>query len=106
MGTYILLSTLTAEGGRTLHDKPDRINEVNEEIGAFGCAVLSQYATLGRFDFVTIIEAPDEATVAHMVVGLSSRGTVKIETMPAIERAEFLARLQGPKNLGRGSSPS
>ena len=63
--------------------------------------MLSQYATLGRFDFVTIIEAPDEATVAHLVVGLSSRGTVKIETMPAIERSEFLERLHGPKNMGK-----
>lgn len=100
MGIYIMLSSLTAEGGRTLHANPERLNEVNEEIGEFGCAVLAQYATLGRYDFVTIIEAPDEATVAHLVVGLSARGTVKIETLPAIRRAEFLTRLQGPRNLG------
>lgn len=101
MGTYILMSKLTADGGRTLHADPERINAVNEEIGEFGCTVLSQYATLGRFDFVTVIEAPDEATVAHLVVGLSSRGTVKIETMPAIERSEFLDRLKSPRQLGK-----
>ncbi len=103
MGTYILMSSLTAEGGRSLHANPDRINEVNEEIGDFGCSVIAQYATLGRYDFVTIIEAPDEATVAQLVVGLSSRGTVSIETMPAIRRADFLAKLQGPKNMGPSS---
>jgi uncharacterized protein with GYD domain len=101
MGTYILMSTLTAEGGQTLHANPDRINAVNEEIGEFGCTVLAQYATLGRFDFITIIEAPDPATVAHLAVGLGSRGTVKIETMPAIERSEFLERLRSPRNLGK-----
>ena len=101
MGIYILMSSLTAEGGQTLHANPDRINAVNEEIGEFGCTVLAQYATLGRFDFVTVIEAPDAATVAHLAVGLASRGTVKIETMPAIERSEFLDLLKGPKNLGK-----
>jgi uncharacterized protein with GYD domain len=100
MGTYILMSTLTVDGGRALHANPDRINEVNEEISEFGCSVIAQYATLGRYDFVTIIEAPDEGTVAHLVVGLSSRGTVRIETMAAIRRAEFLERLRGPKNMG------
>lgn len=108
MSIYILMTKLTAEGGRTLHANPDRINIVNEEIGEFGCTVLSQYATLGRYDFITVIEAPDAATVAHLVVGLSSRGTVSIESMPAIERSEFLTRLKGPKNLWEleGDEPS
>lgn len=101
MATYILMSKLTAEGGQTLHANPERLNAVNEEIGEFGCTVLHQYATLGRYDFITIIEAPDEVAVAHLVVGLQSRGTVFIETMPAVERAEFLATLKGPKNLGK-----
>lgn len=101
MGTYILMSTLTAEGGQTLHADPDRINAVNAEMSDFGCTILAQYATLGRFDFVTIIEAPDPVTVAHLSVGLGSRGTVKIETLAAIERSDFLERLAGPKNLGK-----
>jgi len=102
MSTYILMTKLTAEGSKTLHANPERINAVNEEIGEFGCTVLSQYATLGRYDFVTVIEAPDEGSVAHMIVGLSSRGTVHIEAMPAIERSEFLDRLRGPRNANDG----
>ena len=98
MATFIMLTNLTAEGGRTLGANPGRIDEVNAEIGEFGCAVVSQYATLGGYDFVTIIEAPDAATVAHLSVHLAARGTITTTTLPAIPRAEFIAKLAGPKN--------
>lgn len=94
MATFILLTKLTAEGGKTLEADPDRIDVVNDQIGAFGCAVLSQYATLGQYDFVTIIEAPDTATVARLSVHLGSRGTIRMETLPAIPRAEFIETLK------------
>ena len=80
MPTYILLSTLTPEGSQTLHNNPERIEEVNSEIAEFGCTVLGQYATLGSYDFVTIVEAPDNETIAHLSIDLSSRGTVRITT--------------------------
>jgi uncharacterized protein with GYD domain len=97
-----LLSTLTPDGRQTLHKNPDRLDEVNTEIEEFGCKVLSQYALLGGYDFVTIIEAPDNATVAHLSVDLGSRGTVNIETHPALDMGEFRAKLKGPKQMGHG----
>jgi uncharacterized protein with GYD domain len=84
MAKYILLSTLTPEGQKTLKNKPKRIKEVNDEIEAFGVKVLEQYAVLGPYDFVNLVEAPDNDTVFKMSVELGSRGTIKILSMPAI----------------------
>ncbi len=95
MATYILLSTITEEGAETIKENPDRIKEVNKEVEAFGVRVLSQYAVLGPYDFVTIVEAPDNETVARMSAELAARGTVKIMTLPAIPIDTFIARLKG-----------
>lgn len=101
MPTYILLSTLTPEGSQTLHKDPDRLDAVNKEITDFGCRVVTQYAVLGGYDFVTIVDAPDNETVAHMSVDLSSRGTVRIMTLPAIPVVQLKAKLKGPKQIGK-----
>lgn len=95
MATYILLSSITEEGAETIKANPDRIKEVNREVEAFGVRVLSQYAVLGPYDFVTIVEAPDNETVARMSAELAARGTVKIMTLPAIPIDTFIARLKG-----------
>lgn len=70
MPTYILLSTLTPEGRRTLHSDPERLDEVNQEITGFGCEMVAQHAVLGSYDFVTVIQAPDNESVAHLSVDL------------------------------------
>ena len=70
MPTYIMLTTLTAQGAHTVHANPDRLAAVNDEVATFGCKVVAQYAVLGAFDFVTIIEAPDNETIAHLSVDL------------------------------------
>ena len=101
MPTYILLSTLTPEGHMTLSNNPDRIEEVNQEISDFGCTVLAQYAVLGPYDFITVIEAEDNETVAHLTMGLSSRGTVNIMALPTVSRSELQTRLKGPRQIGR-----
>ncbi len=101
MPTYILLSSLTPQGSETLHRDPDRLDAVNEEIKEFGCKVVTQYAVLGEYDFVTIIDAPDSETVAHLSVDLASRGTVRITTLPAIGVQELKSKLKGPKQMGR-----
>jgi uncharacterized protein with GYD domain len=101
MPTYILLSTLTPEGRQTLHKDPDRMDEVNQEIADFGCTVIAQYAVLGQCDFVTVIEAADNETVAHLSVDLGSRGTVNIVTLPAIPLADLRSKLKGPKQMGK-----
>ena len=89
MPTYILLSTLTPEGRQTLHKNPDRLEEVNKEIAALGCTVVGQYAVLGFYDFVSIVEAPDNETAAHLSIDLGSRGSVSITTLPAISTAQL-----------------
>ena len=101
MATYVLLSTLTNEGRETLHQDPDRMEVVNEEIEDFGCKIVSQHAVLGPYDFVTIIEAEDNATAAHLAVDLGSRGTVQIMTLPAISTAELREKMKGPAQIGR-----
>jgi len=94
MATYIMLSRLTDEGAKTIKQNPARIKEVNKEIEGLGVKVLSQYATLGPYDFVNIIEAPDNETVARVSIELSSRGSVRIETLAAMPIDSFIARFK------------
>ena len=102
MGTYVLLSSLTPEGGQTLHSHPERLQEVNKEISNFGCNVVSQYALLGPYDFLTVVEAPDNETIAHLSVDLGSRGTVHVTTLPAIPIDDFVKKLGSREQLGHG----
>jgi len=96
MPYYILLSTLTDEGWKTVKEKPDRIKEVNRELQAFGVKVISQYAVLGPYDFLNIVEAPNNETIAKVSIELGSRGTIKIMTMAAIPIDEFMASVKKP----------
>jgi uncharacterized protein with GYD domain len=99
MPTYVLLSTLTPHGRKTLHANPERLYGVNEEVERFGCKVFKQYALLGGHDFLTIVEAPDNETIAHLAIDLGSRGTVSITTLPAIEIEALEVRLEGAHHL-------
>lgn len=94
MATYILLSTLNPGGLETLSQRPDRLKEVNQEISRMGARVIEQYAVLGPFDFVTIIEAPDTATVSRISVNMGARGTVRIQTLSAIGIDDFIEGLK------------
>jgi uncharacterized protein with GYD domain len=93
MPTYILLTTLTSEGVQTIKNNPARIREVNREVEQLGAKVVSQWATLGRFDFINVLEAPDEETIARVSMELGSRGTGRYETLTAIPVDEFIASL-------------
>ena len=95
MATYIMLSTLTDEGSETVKKRPERIKEVNKEIESYGARVVDQYAVLGAYDFVNILEAPDNETIAKVSLELSSRGTVKTMTLPAIHIDDFIKRVAG-----------
>jgi uncharacterized protein with GYD domain len=90
MPTYIMLTTLSPEGVQTIRNNPERIREVNQEVEQFGAKVLAQWATLGKFDFVNVIEAPDERTMARISLELGARGTGKYETLPAIPIDDFI----------------
>jgi uncharacterized protein with GYD domain len=94
MATYILLSTLTDEGRKTLKDKPSRIQEVNKEIESMGAKVVGQWAVLGPYDFVNVVEAPNNETIARISLELGARGTIQIMTLPAIPVEELQARLR------------
>jgi uncharacterized protein with GYD domain len=93
MPTYILLTTLTSEGVQTIKNNPARIREVNREVEQLGAKVTAQWATLGRFDFVNVLEAPDEETIARVSMELGSRGTGRYETLTAIPVDDFIASL-------------
>ena len=94
MSTYILLSELTDEGAATIKGRPERIKEVNKEIEKFGANVKEQFAVLGQYDFVNIVEAPDDETIARVSVELGARGTIKIQTLTAIPVDDFVNSLE------------
>jgi uncharacterized protein with GYD domain len=91
MPLYILLSTLTPEGRKTIKKNAERIKEVNKEIEAFGAKVIAQYAVLGPYDFVNIVEAPDNTALARVSLELGSRGTIGIMSLPAMPVNEFIS---------------
>jgi uncharacterized protein with GYD domain len=91
--TYVLLSTLSPEGVQTIKNNPQRIREVNKEVEQLGAKVTAQWAVRGRFDFVNIVEAPDEATMARVSLELGSRGTSHYESLAAIPVDDFIASL-------------
>ena len=93
MPTYLMLSTLTSEGVQTVKNNPQRIKEVNREVEQLGATVKAQWATLGHVDFISIIEAPNEGTMARVSLELGSRGTGRYETLAAIPVDEFIASL-------------
>lgn len=94
MATYIMLSTLTDDGRKTLKSNPARIKEVNKEIETMGAKVVAQYAVLGPYDFINVVEAPDNHAIARISVELGSRGTVQFLTMPALPIDEFIKGLK------------
>jgi uncharacterized protein with GYD domain len=94
MATYIMLTRLTDKGAEKIKDNPARIEAVDKELEGFGVKVVAQYAVLGPYDFVNVIEAPDNMTVARVSAELASRGTIRIQTLPAVPVAEFIARFK------------
>ena len=93
MSTYVMLSTLSESGRKVLRGRPGWIRKVNADVQRMGARVVAQYAVLGPYDFVTIIEAPDNATISRVSVELGARGGVA-GTMAAIPLDEFIGRLE------------
>ena len=94
MATFILLSTLTDEGAKTIKSNPERIREVNKELAQMGVRVTNQWAVLGSYDFVNVVEAPDNTTIARVSAELASRGSVRMVTLAAIPIDDFIAGLK------------
>lgn len=97
MPLYIMLSRLTVWGRKTIKERPERIKEVNKEVEEMGCKILAQYATLGHIDFINVLEAPDNETIAKLAVELGSRGTIETTTLNAIELDNFISELHKKK---------
>jgi len=89
-----MLTTLTDEGRKTIKETPERIKEVNKEVEAMGVKILSQYAILGAYDFVNILEAPSNEDVSRVAIELGARGTVQTMTMAAMEVDDFIKILK------------
>jgi uncharacterized protein with GYD domain len=94
MPTFIMLSTLGPDGAATVRENPERIKGVNDEVTAMGVKVIAQYAVLGQYDFVNILEAPDEKVMAKVAMSLAARGTLKSTTLTAISIDDFIAGLR------------
>jgi uncharacterized protein with GYD domain len=94
MPTYLMLSTLTEKGVQTLNANPGRLREVNRDVEEMGAKVLHQWASLGAYDFVNIVEAPDDMTIAKVSLALGARGSAKFESLPLIDVDDFLATLE------------
>jgi uncharacterized protein with GYD domain len=94
MPTFILLSRLSTQGVQTLKSNPDRLREVNKDVEELGAKIIHQWATLGEWDFVNIVEAPDAQTIARVSVSLGARGSTKIVTLPALTIDELLSALE------------
>ena len=94
MPMYAMLSTLGPDGWETLRQKPDRIQQVRSEVEALGLKVHAQYALMGQYDFLNIIESPDDETMAKAAIMLAARGTMRTTTVPAIPVEDLIARLK------------
>ena len=94
MSRYIIISNLTDEGAKTLKKNPGRIKEVNNEIKNMGVEVIDQYAVLGNFDFLSIVEADDETKITKAIVEIASRGSIKTVTYKVMEIDEFIKSLK------------
>jgi uncharacterized protein with GYD domain len=91
--TYIMLAQLSSDGVQTVKNNPNRIKEVNKEVEQLGASVKAQWATIGQYDFVSVVEVPDEKTMARVSLELGSRGTSRYESMTAIPIDDFIASL-------------
>lgn len=95
MPKFVMLSTLGPDGHARLRDNPERLREVNADVESMGVKVIHQYALLGQFDFLNILEAPDELTMAKVATTLAARGTLKTWTLTAVEVEDFISAMGG-----------
>ncbi len=94
MAIYLMLTTLTPEGRKTVKTNPERIKEVNKEVEAMGVKIIAQYVLLGQYDFANVLEAGSNADVAKVAVELGSRGTINTVTLPAMTLDDFIKSLK------------
>ena len=89
MATYITLAKYTAQGIASIKDSPDRLDAARRELAPLGVTIKDFYLTLGEYDFLVIVEAPDNKTAAMALIGLSAQGNVSTTSMAALTEQEF-----------------
>ncbi len=94
MSVYVMFSNLTDEGRKTVKENPERIKEVNKEVEAMGVKILAQYALLGQYDFINILEAPSNEAVCKVAIELGARGTLQTLTLAALTLDDFIASVK------------
>lgn len=94
MAHYVMMTTLTDEGRKTIKDNPERIVEVNQEVEKMGVTIVAQYSIFGPYDFINILDAPNNHVMARVATELSSRGTLQTMTMAAMSIEEFIESLK------------
>jgi uncharacterized protein with GYD domain len=94
MSLYIMMSNLTDEGRKTVKANPHRIKEVNKEVEQMGAKVIAQYVTLGQYDFINVLEAPNNEVIAKVAMELGSRGTLQTSTLAALTLDDFIKALK------------
>jgi uncharacterized protein with GYD domain len=94
MPTYIMLTTLTDEGRKTIKQNPGRIKEVNKEVEAMGVKIVAQYAVLGPYDFINVLDAKDNKVITKVAIELGARGTLQTLTMAALTLDDFITSIK------------
>ena len=94
MPLYLMLTSLTEKGVQTLNSNPGRLREVNRDVEELGAKILHQWASIGEYDFVNIVEAPNDVTLAKISVMLGARGSSRIESLPLLAVDDVLAALE------------
>jgi uncharacterized protein with GYD domain len=94
MAVYVMMTNLTDEGRKTVKTNPQRIKEVNKEVEAMGVKILAQYVVLGQYDFINILEANSNETIAKVATELGSRGTLQTNTMAAMTLDDYINSLK------------
>ena len=100
MATFVMLSTIGPDGFATLTSNPQRIKQVNADAESMGAQVVAQWAVLGQWDFISIIEAPDEKVMSRIATTLAARGTLKTRTLTAIPVDEYIDALGSGLDVG------
>jgi len=89
-----MLTTLTDAGRKAMQEDPETLREVNKEVEHMGVKILDQYALLGQYDFVNILEAPSNEAIAKLAIRMSAKGTTQTMTLAAITLDDLIAALK------------
>ena len=94
MPVYVMLTTLTDAGRKAIQEEPERLREINKEVEFMGAKILDQYALLGQYDFLNVLEAPNNEAIAKLAIRLSARGTTQTLTLAAIDIEDLIQALK------------